>query len=396
MASDTVPPFSQKADARPISFLLDDQTTEAAGPPSPDQFVKLLIRPEELTRSDPSRLAVQQTLGGAWADNFGAGVPMINISGHTGWRRDTNGDDGGERFLNLKDQVFDQWHAKRAAAIAAGTDPNNVRLFFSDALDNFTAVCAPLNFTLRRSRSRPLLCMYQITLVVLEDEPGVELDPGDNELEFGSLQQAGLASMDFSLNSITGAIGSIAGAIRNAQGLINANLLGPLKSFMNQTAQLFGQVRAAISAGSGIAGSLISMARMVAQAGINIFRTIAAIAALPQIVKSQFMAVASAFSNIACVLKNALRMPLYVQDYSDVYGSSNCSSTAGGRPISSLAGENPFYKVVPTPSPSPVSMTQSAQSAMTTFANADPVQAAPSQGAMFSGLTAIQSGFSVA
>lgn len=390
----TSPPDSQKGEDRPISFLLDDPTQG----PSQDNFVNLRIRPEELTRADSARVSVQQTLGGAWADNFGRGVPMITLSGHTGWRRDTaNEDDGVDRFLALKDQVWDQWFIKRAAAVAAGQDPNGVQLLFSDALDDFTAVCAPLNFTLRRSRSRPLLAMYQITLAVLEDQPGVTLDPGDDEVPADVKQQAGLASLQFSTDYITGAIGSVTSAIKSAQAFINGAILGPIKSFMTQATQIFGQVRAAISAVSGLAGSLISVAQGIAGAGIAVFRSLSAIAQLPHIIKAQFMAVASAFGSIACVLKNALHTQLYYQDYSDVYGASTCSSTsANGRPISSLAGQNPFYSVVPTPTPSPVTMTPAAQSAISSLARTDTVLAPASPAAMLPGLNAIQSGFSVA
>src|SRR3546814_6347174 len=158
------PPASQKADVRPISFMLDDL---AFG--TPPTSVDLAIRPEDLTRGDPSRMDVQQTLGGAWADNFGPGIPTINISGHTGWRRLVGSiGDGEARFQNLKSTVFDQWHLKRRDAVQAGRDPDLVQLVFSDALDGFTVVVAPMNFTLRRSKSRPLLYQYPIPLTVLD------------------------------------------------------------------------------------------------------------------------------------------------------------------------------------------------------------------------------------
>ena len=48
--------------------------------------IGLVIRPEELTRTDPSRINDTRTLGGAWSDNFGEGLSSLTISGHTGWR----------------------------------------------------------------------------------------------------------------------------------------------------------------------------------------------------------------------------------------------------------------------------------------------------------------------
>src|ERR1035437_1247118 len=46
----------------------------------------LTVNPEDLTVTEPSRVAVQQTMGGAWVDSFGPGLRTINISGVTGWR----------------------------------------------------------------------------------------------------------------------------------------------------------------------------------------------------------------------------------------------------------------------------------------------------------------------
>lgn len=388
MATQLAAPSSQKAGDRPISFLLDDQST---GVTPPQAFVDLVIRPEDLTRTDASRINVQQTLGGAWADNFGAGIPQITITGHTGWRRtQSSSDDGVARFQRLKDQVFDQWHKKRAAATAQGTAPDNVRLVFSDALDNFSVVVAPMTFVLRRSKSRPLLCQYQIAMTVLETDPlGPSLFGSGSVLDAGILQAGGLTSLLSSINKITA-------FVKNIQNFITGTLLAPMKAFMNMTAQLYGAVRGAISSVSGIAGSLISFAQMTAQAGVNIMRSLAAVAQIPQIIKSQLMAVGSAYSNIFCVMRNALRQQIYFQDYSDVYGASNCSSTAGGRPISSLAGVNPFYNVVPTPSASPLSVTQEAQGAFRMLASADTVLAPMSVGTITTAVSTIAGGFFVA
>ncbi|ATI15623.1 hypothetical protein [Bordetella phage vB_BbrM_PHB04] len=382
----TSAPSSQKADARPISFLLDDQATGGA-PASVD----LVIRPEDLTRNDPSRLNVQQTLGGAWADNFGPGVPTIQISGHTGWRPTFGSGDGAARFQQLYDQVYVQWHERRAAAVQAGMDPDRVKLVFADALDNFTVVVAPMSFTLRRSRSRPLLSQYQINMTVLGD------DVGAGGL-FGAL--GGLLNADVleaaGLDSLTASINEITSAINNVHQWVDRTIVAPVRTFMQQTARLYGAVRGAISAADGIAGSLISVARMTAQAGINIFRTAAAIANIPSQVRARLMQVAGAYTNIFCVLRNALNQQIYYEDYSPLFGASNCSSTSGGRPISVLAGQNPFYSVVPTSGPLPVTLTESAQSSLRTLAANDPVLARMSPVALYSAVRSVADGMAVA
>lgn len=381
------PPSSQKAGVRPISFLLDSQLGAAPA------FVDLVVRPEDLTRTDPSRISVQQTLGGAWADSFGAGIAQITISGHTGWRR-TEGvsDDGLERFTKLKENVFDNWHQQRSTNIKAGLDPDEVRLVFSDALDNFSVVVAPMSFTLRRSRSRPLLCQYQIAMMVLDDTGAT------SSSLFGGL--GGFLGADLlesvGLDSLTASVNSITGYINNVHTFVNGSLVAPVRAFMNQTARLYGAVRGTLSAASAVVGSVISVAQMTARAGINLFRTLAAVASIPQQAKAALMAVAGAYSNIYCVLRNALRQQIHYQDYTDLYGASNCSSTSGGRPISSLAGENPFYKMVPTSGPSPFSLTQPAQVALQSMANSDTVLSPMSMNAIASNVSTVANGLAVA
>ena len=377
------PPSSQKAGARPISFALD-----GGGPLS---FVDLVVRPEDLTRVDPSRLSVQQTLGpSAWVDNFGAGLARITISGHTGWRRiEGVQGDGLERFIDLKDRVFTHWHSRRNAQASAGMDPDAVRLIFSDALDGFSEIVAPDNFTLRRSKSRPLLAQYQISLTVVSENGKT------GYLDFGGLLGGG-ATEALGLDSLTASVNRITDMLGKVKGFINGTLLGPVTKFMQQTARLYAAVRGAISAGSDIAGALIGVARATAQAGINIFRTLAAVASIPSLVRNQLMQVAGAYSNILCVLGNALKQKRFIQDYSDLYGSSNCSSTAGGRPLSSLAGQNPFYTVVPTRQPLPVAVSVPAQQSLAALGGSDTVLAPMSMSALNVHVGTIASGMVVA
>ena len=103
-------PSTQKF--RPIGFALDDSG-------APDAFYKiqnLVIRPEDLTRIDATRSAVLQTLGGAFADVWGAGLPTISIAGHTGWRGDASRD-GVQIFSDLRDLVMTQYLRRREALL---------------------------------------------------------------------------------------------------------------------------------------------------------------------------------------------------------------------------------------------------------------------------------------
>lgn len=362
MAVNRAPPSSQAAGVRPISFLLDDGVSGAGSA----EAVSLYVRPEDLTRQDPSRVNVNQTLGGAWVDSFGAGVPIITISGHTGWRRDQSGEDGEGRFLILRDQVFDQWHERRAAAVRAGRDPTEVQLIYSDALDDMAVVVAPMAFQLRRSKSRPLLLQYQIQMAVLGEVGAF------SEFDLFSGLSAGV-TQSLGLESLLSAIDKIEGYINQATNFVDREFVAPMQSFMRTTTAVYQRVYGGIKSIDGLASSVIDVARLSARAGANIFRTFAAVAGIPAHVRGLLVDIGAAYTNIFCVLSRSLKQRVLYEDYSNLYGASNCSSTSGGRPISPLAGVNAFTVTNPAPVLPLVSVSPAAQASMTTMERSDVV-----------------------
>jgi hypothetical protein len=378
-------PTDQRAGVRPISFLLEDGGI--FGPSVPP--VTLKIRPEDLTRNEPSRVTVHQTLGretSGWVDNFGEGLPSVTISGHTGWRADSvSGEDGVQAFENLHNTVVPRYHAAKQQAINSGQDPASVRLLFIDTLDNFAWNVAPMQFSLRRNKSRPLLMQYNIVLQAISTSV-------DNPIRLPfptSSIPAGLDSLIASINAITGYINGVS-------SFIDRVLVVPVRDFMQKTSRLYSSVVTAIRSGAGIADQLIGVARMITQSGMNIFRTMAAVADIPSITKAKLMQVVSEYSNIFCLLNNAFKQRSSYQDYSPFYGSSNCSSTTGGRPISPLSGSNPFYSLYPTQPGLGVALTPSAQSAVAYSASSDVVLNPMPQPVVADTIRTISSGMAVA
>lgn len=380
-------PTSQKAAARPISFLLEDQSSGIDM-----TSVTLNIRPEDLTRVEPSRLAVQQTLGGAWLDNFGVGVRKIVINGHTGWRGGM-GEDGMAAFKTLNNTVFKAWHEKRRQAIAEGRDPSDIRLIFADLLDDFVYVVSPDSFVLRRNKARPLLMQYQISMTVLSEDL--------EDLKADLMPPDVLPGLDIALPEGLGILREILGKIRGfAQSIadfITGTIGAVAREFMELTASVLEVVTEVVDSIKGsidiVVDSLISVAADLAQAGKNIMSTIAAVASLPGYIKSRIMEVAGAFSYAFCILKNAFRSPMMYDDYSDWFGANNCSSLNGGRPQSPLRFENPFYRLAPT-SKVPVTQTPEARSSMLSLASLDVIGALP-DAAMEVGMRAVVSGTNV-
>lgn len=328
---------SQKADVRPISFVLHD-TAKGEAPVE----VPLIIRPEDLTRTDVSRMNVTQTLGGAFVDDFGPGVPTVQISGHTGWGA---GDrpDGREAFFELHDNIFSQWHQKRADAVKNNLDPDKVKLIFNDALDSFTWCVAPVNFVLRRSRSRPLLYQYQINLTWVSYDVAETISSLDalksSQLSFGSNRLNALESLGASIKSVTK---SIADRITQALGPIRRSVDNFTRLTTTAMHAVNDIVTGVLQVPAAVATSSLLIAQSLTRAASNIYHSVAAVASIPQVTRAYFMRVAAAFENAFCVLRNVLRPRVLLPDYSDLYGASNCSSTSGGHALSPYDLLNPF------------------------------------------------------
>ena len=172
------------------------------------RFFPLSINPEDLTRHEPSRMAVQQTLGGAWADVFDKGVAVVKINGTTGWHGGPpDAPIPGEiQFHMLRDSAFEGWHAERDRLIQAGADPAGAQMVLVDPLNGFVDLVAPKNFTLRRSKSSPLMMRYSIELLVLQPLASV-----------GSVANAVIGA---ALGALEGVIGEVGAALGNALDIL--------------------------------------------------------------------------------------------------------------------------------------------------------------------------------
>ena len=360
-------PSSQKADKRPISFVL---TNEADG-----SIVQVTppIRPEDLSRQEPSLQTTVNTFGGAYVEDFGKGVATIQISGHTGWRGAAS-EDGVASFLKLRNTIWTGWHDQRQAAVEAGRHPDDVKLVFVDGLDEITSVVTPASFSLKRSKSRPLLMMYQISMTVLTDRLDAELSDklrlsGDPALGGGIA--SGVASIKSSVNTLRN-------AAANVRSWVDNTLVGPVRGFLEKSTAVFNKVvgYAAEARGfiSGTASQLIGVASDLAQVGRNAFNTFNAVAGIPTFIKHQLSSVAAAYSNVFCVMKNVFKIRPQYADYTGLYGASNCSSTSGGSPLSAYEGQNPFDTIIPT-TILPTAISPAGRANMDVMKAADPVLA---------------------
>ena len=355
--------------------------------------VNMNIRPEDLTRIEPHRGTVQQTLGGAWMDSFGPGVSKVNISGTTGWRGSA-GEDGVAIFKKLNDTVFNSWFEKRQQAILKGVDPNNVRLIFADLLDDFVYVVSPDSFVLRRNKARPLLMQYQISMTVLSEDLD---DLKDSLRPPAILPDSGIA-IPAALKQLREILAKIRGWAKDIAKFISGTIGVVAKAFMELTASVLAVVVETVESLKGsidiVAESLLSVASDLAQAGWNIMSAIMQVRSLADYAKMRAMEVSAAFSYAWCLLSNAFNQPKMYQTYTDWYGASNCSALNGGSPPSPLRFENPFYRMSTPSSAVPISQSTDARQSLASLTSID-TMSPPSLVAVEADMASVTAGTSV-
>lgn len=318
-------PTDQRPGVKPIVFVLDDgQSLEA---------VTLPIRPEDLTRSEGARATVHQTLGRditGWVDNFGELLPSCTISGNTGWRVAAGiGRDGFQSFEDLNNLIQKRYHAAKQSAIDSGRDPAIVKLLFVDALDHFAWSVVPTQFSLRRSKSRPLLFQYNITLQAL----ATTIDIPDVQIPNYGNNGAGMTSLQAEVDNLQGL---------DEPGIWDDAVGSWVSDFMTSAIDIVDSALNAISAATAGVNRIIGQARDIAQSAMNVFRVIGGLASLPAALVERAAMAAAAFSSVVCIFTNSLRPRGQYEDYSGLYGASNCSSTTGGSPMSAYSGQNVF------------------------------------------------------
>lgn len=121
------------------------------------------------------RTTPTQTIQGAWVDNFGLGVGMLTITGHTGWSSGAgafNGQpiNGYEAYRALWYDIVSYYFAKQSQQAA---QPPQVTMQFSSDVDELffdvMPTSSPNPWTLVRSKTKPYLYQYTLSLIILRD-----------------------------------------------------------------------------------------------------------------------------------------------------------------------------------------------------------------------------------
>lgn len=158
-----MPEISQ-ADKTILFLLFGGGTTERVVFGTPGSGI---VRPEHYSLTRISRGTVVQTVGSAFLDDFGEGPGQLVIAGSTGWG--VGLEEPGIRKLKALEALFVEYEARRVRLRDRNQDPNVVKLWMTDDLNQESLSLYPLEFSLDRSKSRPLLYFYRMRFVIIED-----------------------------------------------------------------------------------------------------------------------------------------------------------------------------------------------------------------------------------
>lgn len=124
-----------------------------------DVQCQFYINPDEMIQQETSRSTVTQTVGSAYIDDFGGGLPTIYIKGNTGF---SNGL-GVTRFMQLRNLIRQYYNAT-----TPGQDVTDEIVFHNYTDDESWVVHTdPQGFRLLRNNENPLLYMYEIYFICI-------------------------------------------------------------------------------------------------------------------------------------------------------------------------------------------------------------------------------------
>jgi hypothetical protein len=144
---------------------------------------KFALNPEEYSISEPNRVTITQTKGGAFADEFGAGLPTITMKGTTGFKNGTSsGTTGYTKFDELRTTIRNVYNRLSPGQIVT---PDKEMMFYNYTDGDFWVV-TPQTFQLLRTVARPLLYTYNIELIGLRPANIPSYNPSPSTLIVGT------------------------------------------------------------------------------------------------------------------------------------------------------------------------------------------------------------------
>lgn len=299
--------------------------------------VDLNVNPEDMSIENPFRVNTYNTLGGAFVDVWGQGVRRIVMRGHTGWRTvvASNGQqqDGFDNIFALRDNICNLYFSLRdtASKTQSQTDiQSKLTLTLIDKLHETGYKVVPENFKLLRNKARPLLHMYEVSFVVVDDDVSdsntlTELSKADQTSKLWS----GFDSLNGQFGGLLSQLAGVGGPFGKALTDLTKLGGGISNTFKNLLAAKndFSQGVAAISSVALTATQAVNKALGTIQS----FSDFSGIAADLKLVYAD---VKSTFNELACLIEQIKQSGL--SSYTGIVGSCGCCVALFGTPQSPL------------------------------------------------------------
>ncbi len=122
----------------------------------------LLVNPSDFAQEEAGRGSVVQTLGGAYVQDFGIGLPTVTLSGTTGYSTRTSAEgkklDGYEELINFRARVYRKF--------LQANDPAHAMYWYNWEDDEHYEI-QPQDFRVQRNKSEPTLYRYEFRFTCL-------------------------------------------------------------------------------------------------------------------------------------------------------------------------------------------------------------------------------------
>lgn len=122
----------------------------------------LLVNPSEFSQDEQARGNVIQTLGGSYVSDFGLGLPMVTITGTTGYSKRTSAEgvklDGYTALIEFRARIYRKF--------LQANDPQHSLYWYNWEDDEYYEI-QPQDFRVQRSKSEPTLYRYEFRFICL-------------------------------------------------------------------------------------------------------------------------------------------------------------------------------------------------------------------------------------
>lgn len=294
--------------------------------------VRLNVNPEDYRMEIPYRSNAFQTLGGIFVDIWGVGVKRLVIRGHTGWKvyhdAGPNGaaQDGFDNIMSFRDDIINAYFQAREDNKEKSENEleKQVRITLIDKLHLETFSLVPEAFRLMRHRSRPLLHMYEVSFIILNEQnfnPDPLAEPLLND-------QNPIAKVNGGLSSLINKLGDVFGL-----GLGNDPYAQAIKGVAQVHHDLAGGLRNLLQTKNSIDQTVISFSNLAMRtsqalttmmSGIWAFTDLSGIAAE---LKLAWQSVKQMGSDFQCLLHHITSFGL--DTYTGMVGTTGCGVMYG-------------------------------------------------------------------